>query len=467
MGAAPAATAEKAEASASAFFPIPMDCLDESTLAMDLFIKHGSSRTPTLYRNKGLEFTKDDLGRLREQRVEYVYIPMEQHRVYRQYLASRLEKTFRDPGKQKQERARVIRAASTKMIEDVFAFPGAAGPVEAVAEISKQFAAWSEDDPQGFSYLLDMSSHDYYTTTHMVNVGAGCGLLVRELRPRDNAMIALAVQGGMLHDIGKRGVPDEVLNKEDKLTPEEWEQIRRHPLAGYDELKENPALPAQMLEMVRDHHERLDGGGYPAGLAGDQIGFLARVCAVVDVFDAITAARSYRGPIPPQNALDLMRKDVGAQFDRDVFDAWGALIERFIADDPKRALPRAAEEPGVSLDELQPTGPGAGAGDESEYSPENRRVHRRFPARLPISAYFVHQGKHCGVKVGERFSAVTTDLSRGGMRVLTPWPMSVNDVLVTEMAGKDGVKVTRKAKVVRVRKGGDGGWLAGMKFVKE
>src|SRR5688572_28880555 len=98
----------------------------------------------------------------------------------------------------------------------------------------------------------------------------------------------------MLHDAGKRSIPEEILNKEGKLDPDEWSQIQQHPTLGYKELKLHPSLPDIVPLMARDHHERLDGKGYPNGIRGDDIEFPARVCAVVDVYDAITAARPYR-----------------------------------------------------------------------------------------------------------------------------------------------------------------------------
>src|SRR6185295_12746978 len=106
-----------------------------------------------------------------------------------------------------------------------------------------------------------------------------------------------------------------ILNKEGKLDPTEWAEVQKHPLLGFDELKIHASLPPIVPIMARDHHERIDGKGYPQGLSGDDIDFSARVCAVVDVYDAITAARPYRGPIAPVDALNMMREGRGTQFD--------------------------------------------------------------------------------------------------------------------------------------------------------
>src|SRR5262249_31286964 len=157
------------------------------------------------------------------------------------------------------------------------------------------------------------------------------------LKPDDPALMTAMVQGGMLHDVGKRGIPEGVLNKEGKLDPEEWALIQKHPSLGFAELSKHPSLPSVVPLMARDHHERMDGQGDPTGLRGGDTSCAGGVCAVVDVYDAITAARPYRGPIAPLDALKMMREGRGTQFDSEVFDAWAGLVEKLVREDPARA----------------------------------------------------------------------------------------------------------------------------------
>jgi putative two-component system response regulator len=116
-------------------------------------------------------------------------------------------------------------------------------------------------------------------------------------------------RGGYLHDVGKIGVPDSVLLKPGPLTPEEFELMKRHP-----EIGDSLCKPLQSLRRVRPivlcHHERIDGSGYPAGLKGDDVPLLAQIVGIVDVYDALTSARSYRPAWSAEDAIQYLKKEV-------------------------------------------------------------------------------------------------------------------------------------------------------------
>ena len=112
----------------------------------------------------------------------------------------------------------------------------------------------------------------------------------------------------MLHDIGKISVPDAILDKPGKLTDKEFEVVKQHTVEG-DHILQPLRTMRQIIPLVRSHHERLDGRGYPDGLAGDAIPFLVRILAVADVYDALASPRPYRAAIPHEVALDVLRKN--------------------------------------------------------------------------------------------------------------------------------------------------------------
>ncbi len=454
------------------FLPVALDSLDFCALEMDLHLRTQAGSDPALYRAAGVEFTPKDAQRLSDQGIKCLYIKVSQHAAYRRMLAQKLETKVRDPELKHQERWSAVRASCDQMIKDVLLLPGQAEAVEAVGDVARAFSEWSRDESCGFSYMLDMSAHDFYTTSHMVNVGVGCGLLVKELKPDDATLFSVIVQGGMLHDVGKRGVPEAILNKEGKLDPTEWAEIQKHPELGHEELARHAALPPVVAVMARDHHERLDGKGYPRGVSGDKIDFAARVCAVVDVYDAITAARPYRGPVAPADALAMMREGRGTQFDSDIYDAWAKMIERLIKDDPQRAVEKSAPGSVRSLHEMVATPAAATIPPPSESAPldplsGNRRRHDRLAYAVRLTAAFVRQGKSLPVRPGEAFQVQAQDLSRGGIGLCTPWPLSLSDVLWIQFPTKGPAAVKRYARVVRVRRNEDGTWLAGCAFIEE
>ena len=118
----------------------------------------------------------------------------------------------------------------------------------------------------------------------------------------------------MLHDIGKVAVPDRILNKPDKLTPEEWSEMRKHPEVGYRIASSSPEL-SPIAEYILCHHERWDGKGYPQGLAGEEIPLLSRILSIVDAYDAMTEDRAYRKAMGKKEAISEIRENSGTQFD--------------------------------------------------------------------------------------------------------------------------------------------------------
>ena len=128
--------------------------------------------------------------------------------------------------------------------------------------------------------------------------------------------------GGELHDIGKIGTRDAVLRKPGPLTPAEFEEIKRHVIEGEEILEPLRGDHPLVLQIVRSHHERMDGSGFPDGLRGGLIPLPARIVAVVDAFDAMTTERSYRIPLPAREALAELRRMAGPQFDADVVAAF-------------------------------------------------------------------------------------------------------------------------------------------------
>ena len=180
------------------------------------------------------------------------------------------------------------------------------------------------------SRFLEMAHHwgdsieskDRYTQGHCQRV-AFLACVLADSAGMDAKSLFWFRLGALLHDIGKIIVPTEVLNKSGKLTAEEWAIMRRHPLAGL-ELVADIDFPGDVRSIIRNHHERWDGRGYPDGLAGEEIPFAARVLCVADVYDALTSTRSYRPMMTPPEAAKAMRSSKG-QFDPhllDMFLSW-------------------------------------------------------------------------------------------------------------------------------------------------
>lgn len=171
-----------------------------------------------------------------------------------------------------------------------------------------------------------VEARDAYTGGHLWRVSQFSQLLAMDLGlpPSEVARITL---GGFLHDLGKIGVPDAVLNKPGRLDEQEYRVMQTHPEVGQRLLSGHPLAPL-VLSAVLMHHETPDGRGYPQGLRGEAIPLEARIVGVTDAFDAMTSTRPYRKAMPIGTALDVIAEYLGSQFDRECGERLIALGER-------------------------------------------------------------------------------------------------------------------------------------------
>lgn len=173
--------------------------------------------------------------------------------------------------------------------------------------------------------MAAVETKDVYTRGHSERVSAASVLIARAIGMREDRVHSLRY-AGMLHDVGKLGVPTRVLQKNGRLTEGEFAAIQRHPMQGLEIVREIEFLDEAMAGIMH-HHERLDGLGYPMGLAGDQIPEFARVIAVADAFDSMTTTRSYRGARSVEEAMAELQRCAGTQFDPQMVAALVAAVD--------------------------------------------------------------------------------------------------------------------------------------------
>lgn len=171
----------------------------------------------------------------------------------------------------------------------------------------------SATTPNLFDMLHSMREYDDATYVHCMNVALICNIFARWLRFGEEDT-RLATISGLLHDIGKTKIPETIIKKPGKLTDQEYDIVKTHPQVGYDILKSSDLDP-RILDAVLMHHERCDGSGYPQGLKGEQISSFAKIVAIADVYDAMTSARIYRGPLCPFKAIALFEGEGLSKYD--------------------------------------------------------------------------------------------------------------------------------------------------------
>lgn len=250
---------------------------------------------------KGVTLTPTLLQLLEAHGIDSVYVlergpsaeatPVPQ--VVRQQLTRELREAMREVAASFQQAASGLRLPTVPF--------KAVGLRRAVEEVVGEVVA----NPAAVSTLKGLREVDEYTMVHSVEVCILTTMLGNALGMGGSALVDLALCS-LLHDIGKAGIPLEILNKPDRLTAEETEVMNRHTTLGWLALRDHPDLPPAAAQVALQHHERWGGGGYPLGLSGDRIHPYAKVCSVADVYDALTADRVYRAGMTPAAAMRLM-----------------------------------------------------------------------------------------------------------------------------------------------------------------
>ncbi len=316
---------ESVQDASRGFIPVAVDTLLPSAVCdFDLFLKHSSAGKLTLFRRRNIPLDQADLDHLREQGVRTLHVLYDDRDVYAGYLNRLL---VEGDELSTTEKYGVLKSAARSLLSDSFCGRSLESYVHTIDHFSRQMVESVCNDDLLLREIFFLMAHDYYSYTHVTNVATYCLALAREWGVSDESILMQIVGGALLHDLGKRHLPPGLLNKPDKLNDREMQLMRQHPQKGFEELCLHTDLNWGQLMMVYQHHERLDGKGYPVQIGGDEIHPWAKLCAVADVFDAITSARPYRKPMPLDAALDFFERRADVAFDKEFVKCLSSLMQ--------------------------------------------------------------------------------------------------------------------------------------------
>jgi len=396
------------------FLPVPVLYIDTNQLPFDLHLKQSTGGRPAKFRSAGLPFHADHRERLAEQGVCHLYVAVEQSAALTTIIADNIKKLHADRSLSDALKREIVSGVCTRLMDDLLAAPSRES-LDSLIGLGGVIASTpSASEPDFLRCLMDMSGHDFGTAVHMMNVGIGCGLLARRLHADRHEFIASIVKGGFVHDLGKARISPDIINKNGRLTDEEYDEIKSHPRMGADILSELGVTDPVMLETALDHHEHLTGGGYPGGKSRDQLGDAARITAVVDVYDALTSARPYRGPIAWKDALGMLREHRGSQFDPAVLDAWCDIVAR-TADEHEAELPSETEPPTSLAEALPLSDEAAEASIAAPPTPSDDEPRRPCRVKAQVSPFRSRHGTTYVI-------ATITELSRTSLSFLSRRP---------------------------------------------
>lgn len=307
-----------------ALIPIGVETLLASgVLPFDLYLHGEGASRPVLYREKSLPVSDGDLKKLLQRGVRTLYIPQLESSVYREYLRSTVLTNADIPPLQ---RYQVLREATRSVLTEALHKGDHDAAVQFTSDLSEGLVHTVCDSQMVLNDLLRVMSHDYSIFTHAVNVATHCLLLARWYGINGKQELLQIGQGALLHDIGLKGVPRHIIDKPDKLSERERRIVQEHPARGFQELCRRPDLTWAQLMIVYGHHERCDGRGYPVGLVRAEIHEYARICAIADVYEALTRDRPYRRASRRSDVLEYLDRQAGRAFDEEMTRCWIAAI---------------------------------------------------------------------------------------------------------------------------------------------
>jgi len=279
----------------------------------DVFLKIANDFI--LFKRAGDVVTQDRVDQLIKHGLKTIYVLREQKNLY---LGS-LREIVKDPDSPNELRGRFIKETAFNHIEDLFNNSDVSRIAQESTGLVEDMVEFISSDLNAATTLMRLSSHDYYTYNHSVNVSVYSIAICKSTMSEDKTILVTAGLGGLLHDLGKRKIDLKLINKPGKLDSDEWVEMKKHPGYGYELLENVPTISDDIKRIVHEHHEHMDGTGYPQGLTENQILNLSRIASVADVFDALTTKRSYKDASPAKEALEIMANMPEGKFDPEVF----------------------------------------------------------------------------------------------------------------------------------------------------
>ena len=315
------------------YVPVPLDVFaTDVPVDFSIYVRQAGNAI-TLACPAGEAVTAKMLAQWRASGLQVLYVDTAEHRKYQKYAESAIAELIAQDDLPTKRKAELCYQTTRELIKD------AAETSNMDSLVGERRDKWASNltmlilsDEAAVDGMLSMLSHDYYTYTHMVNVSVMVSALAYRLGERNADRLQMLASGGLLHDVGKMRVKPDTLNKAGRLTDEEREELRSHPDLGLSFLHGRQGIQPQELLMVCQHHEKLDGSGYPSGLCRSEISVEAQMTSVVDIYDALTCKRPYRAARTHEKACNILTKEAARKINAEMASVWKDAISRAIAE---------------------------------------------------------------------------------------------------------------------------------------
>ena len=284
-------------------------------LPVDLFLKVAGR--DVVFKRRGEIITIHRVEALARHGISKFWVPEEQRSSYLHHLREHAL----DRPTAETEWGHFIKQTTLLHVRELFLRPDISPGIELAKDLVSSMVSRVSSDLGVTQRLMAITSHDYYTFNHSVNVAIYAIAFARRVFGDDKVILLNAGLGGLLHDLGKKNLDWGVINKPGPLTKNEWAEVKRHPEYGRKALS-GVKVEEDVLRVVSEHHENFDGKGYPDGLKGEEISLMARIVAIADVFDALTTDRTYHQALDAEGAMEKMFRMQPGKFDPKVFQSF-------------------------------------------------------------------------------------------------------------------------------------------------
>jgi len=295
---------------------IQLESLIPETLpGVALFIKHGENHV--LYKNPALSFTQNDKERLLDNNVKFLFVKSAEMSTFNQYVEANLPLLLSDESIEPLAKQNMLYQASVNYVQEIFDSPAVAikQNVERCRNLIKHILNDVMNSSGVMTALSSLVDHNAYTYVHSVQVATySIALHVKMFELSRDELMDVGI-GSLFHDYGKVYVPRVLLEKPGKLSASEFMEVKKHPVYGYSTLKDLEIFTPVALGIVKHHHEKENGNGYPDGLSSYDIARSSKITAIADVFSALTTNRSYREALSKETAMDIMYGEMEGSFD--------------------------------------------------------------------------------------------------------------------------------------------------------
>jgi HD-GYP domain-containing protein (c-di-GMP phosphodiesterase class II) len=298
----------------------------DSVTGFDLYLQVRPSDPVVLYAERNTPFTERSRQRLLDNKVEFVHISSAQQKSYRRYLEKHLVHILQDPKIDVEAKSEILYASAHGLMRDLFENPELEAGLARGREMVRSTIGFMYHNRTSLRHLIKAASTDYQLFTHAVNgfvLGLGLAWRAGLGTPRELAEFGT---GALLRDIGMTKVPAAVRDHAGKLTVSQFELLKRHPEMSEAAARSMGETGAVAMDLIRHHHERLDGTGYPDRLVGSDIRPLVRALTIADTFDALTTRRQHQSPMKSVDALRLMKSRMSAELDQDLLSVFIRML---------------------------------------------------------------------------------------------------------------------------------------------